>query len=110
MIRLKKNYAKQSTVYLERKAAKICALSSNNLDKYEYLTGEDLDLKPSNVEQARFEYFPLGKVFKFSNITAEKALNLFGECAVKCEHCHLKKKSASLLPEGTGTQCTHLTP
>ena len=27
----------------DRKAAKISALSSNNLDKYEYLTGEDLD-------------------------------------------------------------------
>ena len=27
---------------LERKAAKISALSSNNLDKYEYLTDEDL--------------------------------------------------------------------
>ena len=33
----------------------------NNLDKYEYLTGEDLDLRPSTVEQARFEYFPLSK-------------------------------------------------
>ena len=33
------------------------------MDKYEYLTGEDLDLKPSTVEQARFEYSPLGKVF-----------------------------------------------
>ena len=31
---------------LERKAAKISALSSNNLDKYEYLTGEDLGVKP----------------------------------------------------------------
>ena len=27
---------------LDRKAAKIFALSFNNLDKYEYLTGEDL--------------------------------------------------------------------
>ena len=48
---------------LDRKAAKICALSSNNLDKYEYLTGEDLGLKPSTVDQARFEYSPLGKSF-----------------------------------------------
>ena len=38
-------------------------MSSNNLDKYEYLTGEDLDLKPSTVEQAKFEYSPLGKDF-----------------------------------------------
>ena len=46
-----------------RKAAKISALSSNNLDKYEYLTGEDLGLKPSTVEQTKFEYSPLGKIF-----------------------------------------------
>ena len=38
-------------------------MSSNNLDKYDYLTGEDLGLKPSTVEQAKFEYSPLGKVF-----------------------------------------------
>ena len=48
---------------LERKAAKISALSSNNLDKYEYLTGEDLGLKPSTVEKAKFEFSPLGKIF-----------------------------------------------
>ena len=39
---------------LDRKASKISALSSNNLDKYEYLTGEDLDLKRSAIEQAKF--------------------------------------------------------
>ena len=38
-------------------------MSSNNLDKYEYLTGEDLGLKPNTIEQAKFEYSPLGKVF-----------------------------------------------
>ena len=48
---------------LDRKAAKISALSSNNLEKYEYLTGEDLGLKPSTTEQAKFEYSPLGKIF-----------------------------------------------
>ena len=48
---------------LDRKAAKISALSSNNLDKYEYLTGEDLGLKPSTIEQVKFEYSPLGKIF-----------------------------------------------
>ena len=36
---------------------------SNNLDKYEYLTGEDLGLKPSTVEQAKCECSPLGKIF-----------------------------------------------
>ena len=48
---------------LDRKAAKISALSSNKLEKYEYLTGEDLGLKPSTVEQSKFEYSPMGKVF-----------------------------------------------
>ena len=48
---------------LGRKAAKISALSSNDLGKYEYLTGEDLGLKPGTVEQAKFEYSPLGKIF-----------------------------------------------
>ena len=45
------------------KQLKISAFFSNNLDKYEYLTGEDLCLKPSTVEQAKFEYSPLGKIF-----------------------------------------------
>ena len=45
---------------LDREAAKISALPSKNLDKYEYLTGEDLGLKPSTVEKAKFEYSPLG--------------------------------------------------
>ena len=48
---------------LDRKVAKISALPSNNLDKYEYLTGEDLGLKSGTVEQAKFEYYPLGKIF-----------------------------------------------
>ena len=38
-------------------------MSSNNLDKYKLLTGEDLGLKPSTIEEAKFEYSPLGKVF-----------------------------------------------
>ena len=36
---------------------------SNNLDRDELLTGEDLDLKPSTVEQSKFEYSPLDKIF-----------------------------------------------
>ena len=48
---------------LDREAVKISALFSNNLDKYKSLTGEDLGLKPSTIERAKFEYYPLGKVF-----------------------------------------------
>ena len=30
---------------------------------YEYLTGQELGLKPSTVEQAKFDYSPLGNDF-----------------------------------------------
>ena len=53
----------ESQYDIDREAAKISALSSNNLDKYELLTGEDLVLKPSTIEQAKFEYSSLSKVF-----------------------------------------------
>ena len=59
----KKNMQNDAQYDLDRKAVKISALSSNDLDKYEYLTGEDLGLKPSTIEQAKFEYSPLGKIF-----------------------------------------------
>ena len=51
---------------INREAAKIAALSSCEIRKYEYLTGEDI--LPSNkqqiIEQAKFTYFPLGKAFE----------------------------------------------
>ena len=62
---------------LDRKAAKISSLSSKNLDKYELLTGEDLGLKPSTVEQAKFEYSPLGKVFNKGLDKEDKKEGLF---------------------------------
>ena len=52
----------QAQYDIDREAA-ISALSSKELDKYEYFTGEDLGYKPGVVEQAKFEYSPLGKVF-----------------------------------------------
>ena len=48
---------------LDRKTAKISALSSGELEKYEYLTGEDLGYKPDEIQKAKLEYSPLGKVF-----------------------------------------------
>ena len=51
---------------INREAAKISALSSNKIGKYEYLTGEEI--LPSNqkqiIEQAKFTYSPLGKAFE----------------------------------------------
>ena len=52
--------------YINSKAAEISALSSSNIDKYEYLPGKDI--LPSNqqqtIEQGKFAYSPLGKAFE----------------------------------------------
>ena len=51
---------------INREAAKISALSSSKLDKYEYLTGEEI--LPSNqqqlIQQAKFNYSPLEKAIE----------------------------------------------
>ena len=47
---------------LDREAAKITALPSGELEKYEYLTGEDLGYNPDVIQKTKFEYSPLGKV------------------------------------------------
>ena len=53
--------ANQAQYDLGREAAKISALSSKDLlEKYEYLTGEDLGHRPSVLEKTKFEYSPLG--------------------------------------------------
>ena len=48
---------------INRKAAKISALSSGKIDKYEYHPGEEV--LPFNqrqvIEQAKFTYSPLGR-------------------------------------------------
>ena len=59
------------------KQLKYLSLSLKNLDKYELLTGEDLDLKPSTVEQAKCEYSPLGKIFNKRLSQDDKKEGLF---------------------------------
>ena len=51
--------ANKSQYNLDREAAKISALSRGQLEKYEYLTGEDLGYKPKVLEKAKFQYSPL---------------------------------------------------
>ena len=50
---------------INRKATEISALSSGKINKYEYLTGNEI--LPSDqqqiTEQAKFTYSPLGKAF-----------------------------------------------
>ena len=53
----------QAQYDLGRQNAKLSALSSGELDKYEYLTSEDLGYKTDVVQKAKLEYSPLGQVF-----------------------------------------------
>ena len=58
---------------INREAAKISALSLGKIDKYQYLTGEEIF--PFNqqqiIEQAKFSYSPLGKAFEKQTKTIE---------------------------------------
>ena len=57
---------------INREAAKISALSSGKLDKYEYLTGEEiLPLNQQIIQQAKFTYSPLGKALEKQRKTTE---------------------------------------
>ena len=51
---------------INREAAKISTLSSGEIRKYEYLTGEDILLSNQQqvIEQAKFTYSSLGKAFE----------------------------------------------
>ena len=53
---------RQISSQIDRQIKKSVKLT-NELGKYEYMTGEDLGQKPSVDEQAKFDYSPLGKVF-----------------------------------------------
>ena len=51
---------------INREAAKLSALSSGKIHKYEYVTGEDIlsSNQQQIIEQAKFTYSPLGKAFE----------------------------------------------
>ena len=74
---------------INREAAKISALSSGKIDKYEYLTGEEI--LPSNqqqiIEQAKFTYSPLAKAFEKQTKTieeqGEKQLKAINDSTIK---------------------------
>ena len=66
----------QAQYNLDGRNAKISALSSGELDKYEYLTGEDLGYKPDVVQKAKLEYSPLGQVLNKGLKTDEKQVDL----------------------------------
>ena len=49
---------------LDREAAKISVLPSKEMNRYRYLTGEDLGYKSEVLRKVKFEHFPLGQVLK----------------------------------------------
>ena len=59
---------------MQKISAKISALSSRKIDKYEHLVGQEI--LPSNqrqiIEQNKFTYFPLGKAFEKQRKTIEE--------------------------------------
>ena len=84
---------------INREAAKISALSSGKIHKYEYLTGEDI--LPSNqqqiIEQAKFTYFPLRKAFgtqtKITEDKGQKQINALETLKPKVQTKPIQDKS-----------------
>ena len=90
---------------INREAAKISALSSGKLHKYEYLTGEDI--LPSNqqqiIEQTKCTYSPLGKAFNKQIKTIEdqgkKQVDALNN--LKSDHNgKLEIKNQNIIPKG----------
>ena len=64
--------ATKAQYHLDRETAKISALSSGELEKCEYLTGEDLGYKSDVFQKAKFEYSPPGKALNKGLDEADK--------------------------------------
>ena len=81
---------------INREVAKISAWSSGKIDKYEYLTGEEI--LPSNqkqmIKQAKFTYSLLGKAFEKQIKTIEDQ----GEKQIKAIQNQGKIKTIKIYP------------
>ena len=66
----------QADYDLYRKNAKISALNSGKLDKYERVTGGDLGYRRNPAQKAKFEYSPFGQEFNKGLTTDEKSEGL----------------------------------
>ena len=74
---------------INQDAVKISALSSKRIDKYEYLTGEEILLSNQRrvIKQTKFAYSPLGKAFEKQTKTIENK----GEKQLKAIEDHGKQ-------------------
>ena len=77
---------------LNREAAKISALSSGKIRKYEYLTGEDILLSNQQqiIEQTKVIYSPLQKAF-------EKQIKTIEDQGEKKRQLKIKEKNKLML-------------
>ena len=83
---------------INREAAKISTLSSGKIDKYEYLTGEEIlsSNQQQIIEQAKFTYSPLGKAFEKQIKTIEDQ----GEKQIKAIRNNTKEVAIkNIIPE-----------
>ena len=76
---------------IKREAAKVSAISSGKIGKYDYLTGEEIIPSDQSriTEQAKFTYCPLGKAFERQVKTIEDQK----EKQIKALEKHGKKTS-----------------
>ena len=85
---------------IHREAAKISVLSSGKIDKYEYLSGEEI--LPCNQKQiigeAKFTYSPLGKAFQKQAKTMEDQ----GKKQVDLKKKTLKPKELEAIEDKSG--------
>ena len=92
---------------INRKAAKILALSSCKINKHEYLRGEEILLSDQSgiIEQAKFTYSPLGKAFEKQIKTIEDSGIKQVEAlkALKQEENNEPESTEGIFPKGMRT-------
>ena len=91
---------------INREAAKILALSSDKIDKYESLTGQEILLSNQKqiIKQAKFTYSPLGKAFEKQIKTIEDQGKKQVD-ALKDLHLRDQRKSIEgIFPKGNETE------
>ena len=81
-----KNRNEKLELDINKEAPKISALSSGKIDKYEYLTGEEILPYDQRrvIEQGKFTHSPLGKALEKQRKTIDdqekKQLNKYSYC------------------------------
>ena len=84
---------------INKEVAKTLALFSGKIDKYKYLTGEEIFLPDQSrvIEQAKFTYFLLGIVFEKQIKTIEdeeeKQIKALGDHGKQLDRYNYKKQS-----------------